>query len=75
MDGTTEGPGPSSAILVLKARVYDFIANEGPIEQLQPIAGSLLAHDAIHHVISVLNLELQDRFVNKVDQVRDTRKP
>lgn len=75
MEGSTEDSDSSVTRLVLENQVTEFIADKRPIELLQPVAGSLLAHDSIVPVIEGIHHKLQKRFVEKVDEVRDSYRP
>ena len=65
-----EGSGQNSPHPNPQAQITEFLSDKGPIEHLQRLAGSLLARDSILKVIQVMDIELWDRFVNKVYQVR-----
>jgi hypothetical protein len=55
----------------LKAQLLEFIDDNGPIDRLRQRAGSLLACGCVLPVIQASTTEVRDRFVDKVDQVRD----
>ena len=67
-----EDLGQNPARRNLQTQVTEFLRHTGPIEDLQELAGPLLACECtLRQVIQAAGPEVQKRFVDKVDQVCD----